>query len=129
MPAAVGVALRIYSVCFFGTPVLVWEAHTSYRQTAEATPNDKTKLSESCDSELADRVQRGAHSEVRSVRSGQDIDSEREVHISGQMGVEKLWCPVLFFSYRLCLIFVFSSESFLWSGPIFCLLVRPNCQH
>ena len=36
----------------------------------------------------------------------------------------------LFFCYRRCLIFVFCSESHItWSGPIFCLLARPNYQH
>ena len=35
----------------------------------------------------------------------------------------------LFFCYRRCFIFVFCSESYVWSGPIFCPLARPNYQH
>ena len=46
---------------------------------------------------------------------------------TGECG--KIVMSSLFFCYRRCLIFAFCSESNLRSGPIFCLLARPNYQH
>ena len=43
--------------------------------------------------------------------------------VSGTDACGKFVRSALFFCYRRCFIFVFCSESYVWSGPVFCLLL------